>query len=188
MSGTTDKTAEHAQALYGSPAPSKIAPPAPTPGDTGQKPWDAMYGTPKADPAPIPKPAARSAPAPAAATQPNATAKAPTDFNAIYGDVHREPEPVQVSVTDLVAAPQGPHAAVYPEGGQPLAEANDYDRQALGETFDGLAQEARHDGNEVDEALLSEGQHEAAALMAELAVPGETAREIARELEGYQRV
>ncbi len=186
-----DPTARHAAAMYpdmespkSADAPRRTAtsqtatvtrgpaaqPTAPT------APWERLY-------------AGTMAPAAAAAwtAPPHRHTHAASDFDAMFDGAHREVEPPQLSVQQVVTEQQSAEAALYPEGGQPLDSAEAYSRDALRDGFDGVLTQARHDQDTAEEAQLAEGREQAAALMDEWKVPSETACDIARELDTFNR-
>lgn len=149
-------------------------------------PWNRMHGHSMARTAP-----SAPSPSPSPTTQQTRTAQqAPrtgSDFDAMFDGAHREADPPQLSVQQVVTEQQSAEAALYPEGGQPLDSAETYSREALGEGFDGVLAQARHDQDAAEETALAEGREQASALMAEWQVPGETARGIALELDGFNQ-
>ncbi|PZO66273.1 MAG: hypothetical protein DI635_01280 [Pseudoxanthomonas suwonensis] len=136
--------------------------------------------------------AAPAAPNPIPAPHQASTAQqvereAASSFDATYDGAHRDPAPPQLSVQQVVSEQQSAADSMYPEGGQPLDTAEAYSREALGEGFDGVLTQARHDQDVAEEAALAEGREQASALLAEWQVPGETARGIALELDGFNQ-
>lgn len=108
-----------------------------------------------------------------------------TPWDAMYGDSPREAPGPAPTADDLVAEPLSDADRVHPEGGRPLDTADAYNNHTLGEFFDALARDARHDGDTEEAAILAEGRQQAAALLHEMAVPTETASGIARELDTW---
>lgn len=139
-------------------------------------PWERMYPEMKRDAGGV-TPAAVSADA--KPTQDG------SKFDAMYGDMHREPSQPDVTVDELVAQPLTDADRMYPDGGHALESAADYDQQTLSEPFDTLQMQARYDGNEEEAAILAEGRQQAAEVLHGMAVPSEAAREIAGELESW---
>lgn len=176
----SDATERHARALYSDMAEDQK----PATQTASAMPWNRMHGH------SMPR-AAPSAPSPSPAPQQTRTAqqaqRTGPDFDAMFDGAHRAAEPPQLSVQQVVTEQQSAADSMYPEGGQPLDSAEAYSREALGEGFDGVLTQARHDQDATEEAALAEGREQASAILAEWQVPGETARGIALELDGFNQ-
>lgn len=127
--------------------------------------YPATAETPPASAPPADTPAAEGEPTP---TQPD-----------LHADAERPTE--QVSVDDLVDAEQDVAERLYAQGGAVPDEPGGY-QHALGERFDDLEHDARHDAREEDIASLAAGRAETAAMLHELQVPTGEAAELTRTL------
>lgn len=157
-----------------------------SPAETAARLYPDMAAEP---PAPARSPSAATSTTPTDAKRKQAhdpTARdSSTPWDAMYGDSPREAPGPAPTADDLVAEPLSDADRVHPEGGHPLDTADAYNNYALGEFFDALARDARHDGDTEEAAILAEGRQQAAALLHEMAVPAETASGIARELDTW---
>ena len=130
--------------------------------------------------------AARMYPDLAARSEPK-PAEAPTTEDTVAARMYpAEPpaapaEPEAVTVDELVSRELSAAEALYSQGGH-VPETPEAYSTVLGERFDQFEQQARYDRNEEDVQSLAEGRREAAALMHELQVPREEARELTQTL------
>ena len=131
-----------------------------------------------------------SAKAPAAQSP---AAPQPTMAERLYPDVNTQapvaeaavrPEAVQVSVEELINAEQSLAERMF-AAGRPVPEAPEGYQHPLADGFDVLEADARESQNAEDIQALAAGRQEVAALMHELAVPKDAARELSRTLSDW---
>lgn len=93
----------------------------------------------------------------------------------------------QLTVEDLLAQEQSPAQRMYADGSYRPDTPEGYDT-TLGSTFEPLQYQARYDARTEDVQALAEGRKEAAAMLHELQVPTEEARELTQTLgDWFQR-
>lgn len=108
------------------------------------------------------------------------------DFHADAVDEPQAPGDAPLTVDELVSQEQTLAQRLYGDGSARPDTPEGY-VSMLGETFGTLEHQARYDGNEEDTAALAAGKRETAALMHELQVPRNEARELTQALGDWHQ-